>query len=380
LLGAIAGTSASVSGLLPNTVYNWYVVPNNGSDAIGCNVNNTITTLAEPNCVPNNACANATAIGTAGNGGTVNSTTVGASISRIAEICGGATGIADDDVWFRFTTDANGGDVTIALTAAAASLDAVIQVYSGTCGALVNIGCADATGDGGNETVTLNGLAAGTQYLFRVYGWDGFVAATPTSGSFTLTTSGTGLDGSVVLPVTLTSFDAKIQDQDAVISWKVQSELNNKGFEIQRSADGRNFTGIGFVNSRGNTNSERSYSFTDPRVVAGVYHYYRLKQIDLDDRFTHSSIARVRLSAPGTPSMSVFPNPAQHILQVTFDRVSSVNTTVQVIDIRGRSIQQQQMPGGANKTSINVERLPAGVYFVRISTADHTEQVRFVKD
>ena len=87
LLGTLAGTSASVSNLLPTTSYNWYVVPTNGADAVGCAVPLTFTTDVEPACVANNSCATGTLIGTTGNAGTVNSTTTGASISRAGEAC-----------------------------------------------------------------------------------------------------------------------------------------------------------------------------------------------------------------------------------------------------------------------------------------------------
>src|ERR1700752_4638531 len=76
-------------------------------------------------------------------------------------------GNANDDAWYKFTATA-GASYSISVKGSAA-YDAVFQVYSGSCGALVSMaGCIDSYANGGTESVSLSGLTAGTYYL-RIY-------------------------------------------------------------------------------------------------------------------------------------------------------------------------------------------------------------------
>ena len=379
LLGTVTTATANVFNLLPNTVYNWYVVPTNGSDAAGCNTPLTFTTGPEPACsVPNNSCSSATAIGAPGNPGTVNSTTTGSTISQAGELCAGFTGIADDDVWFSFTTDNDGGDVTIALTNAAAALDAVIQVYSGTCGSLVNIGCADAGASGGlNETAVVTGLAANTTYYVRVYGYGAFSATVPTSGTFTLTTSGNGVTG--IVATQLLNPRATVQNANALISWQTAQEQNNKGFEILKSFDGNNFTGIGFVNSAGNSSAITNYSFTDVKPRTGIMIYYRVKQIDNNGISKVSTIVSAKIGKEGTATAFVYPNPAKSVVNVTFNDPLSSTTTISITDARGQLLLSFKANRGDVSVPVNISKLSNGIYFINILNNERTERLQLVK-
>ncbi|MBV6404352.1 MAG: hypothetical protein IT228_08135 [Flavobacteriales bacterium] len=84
-----------------------------------------------------------------------------------AQTCNGATGDPNDDVWFSFV--ATGADHTITMDADGNGLDAVIELYGGDCTAPTFIACADATLNGGTETLVANGLSQGETYWFRVF-------------------------------------------------------------------------------------------------------------------------------------------------------------------------------------------------------------------
>ncbi len=99
---------------------------------------------------------------------------ISATDSGIAhETCDGFTGgTANDDVWFSFV--AGGTDAEITLTD---PFDGVMQLYSGSCGSLVNIACAD---DGVEPTVDATGLLnPGDTYYFRVYNYSSTATSTP---------------------------------------------------------------------------------------------------------------------------------------------------------------------------------------------------------
>jgi hypothetical protein len=93
---------------------------------------------------------------------------------------------------------------------------------------------------------------------------------------FSFTTSG-------VLPVIYTSLDAKNVGIQNIITWSTGVEINNDYFEIERSHDGNTFSSIG----RLSVSTTQNYAYTDRSPILG-HNFYRLKQVDLDGRYTHS--------------------------------------------------------------------------------------------
>lgn len=75
-------------------------------------------------------------------------------------------GTADDDVWFKFTATA--ANETIDVTADATT-DAVVELFSGSCGSLNPLSCSDQTGNGQTESLNSPVLTVGQTYYFRVY-------------------------------------------------------------------------------------------------------------------------------------------------------------------------------------------------------------------
>lgn len=124
------------------------------------------------NIIPlNNECATATSL-------TVNPTssclvsTSGTTIGATQSIAG-CTGTADDDVWYSFTATATMHIVTVTPNTLN---DAVLQVYSGSCGSLTSLACIDATLGSAIETTTLTSLTIGTTYFVRVYSFGSSIA------------------------------------------------------------------------------------------------------------------------------------------------------------------------------------------------------------
>ena len=101
--------------------------------------------------------------------------------------------------------------------------------------------------------------------------------------------------GNVVLPVGLTDFSATAHDQKSILEWHTAQEQNNRGFYVERSPDGTNWTVIGFVAGAGNSNTPKAYSFTDVAPAKGN-NFYRLRQEDIDNRQKFSAIAKVSFS------------------------------------------------------------------------------------
>lgn len=85
--------------------------------------------------------------------------------------CSGG-GNADDDVWYSFVANSTNMTITVDPTT---GYDAVIQLFSGSCGSLTSIQCEDVNGPNGDEVLNNQSLTIGNTYFLRVYhygaGW-----------------------------------------------------------------------------------------------------------------------------------------------------------------------------------------------------------------
>jgi hypothetical protein len=162
------------------------------------------------------------------------------------------------------------------------------------------------------------------------------------------------------LPVTLLSFQAqKINATMAKLTWQTATELNNKGFEVQRSFDGSYFVNVGFVNGTGNSDVLKEYSTTDiPGKTGRVY--YRLKQVDFDEHSKLSQIVSVVFDKQGI--IKVYPNPAQN--QITIEGVDQYSR-VQLLDAAGKLVKEQ-LNNGQYLLNMSLDGLKNGMYLLRL--------------
>ncbi len=184
------------------------------------------------------------------------------------------------------------------------------------------------------------------------------------------------------LPVTLTSFYG-VNTKDAnVLYWETATEINNAGFNVERSIDGVSFGSIGFVASK-TGNSAASYQFTDAKPFDGKS-YYRLKQVDKDGKTSYSSIVELTKANTATVvTASVYPNPVSDKLNVVVNAVAAQAATLVINDIYGRSIniKATSLKAGINKFDFDVKVLPAGNYVISVILADGNKSAasKFVK-
>jgi len=113
-----------------------------------------------------------------------------------------------------------------------------------------------------------------------------------------------------VLPVKLINFEGRLNAAGlAELHWKTAEEVNNLGFEIQKSLDGKKWELLGWVDGAGDSKMEKSYQFVDQDFVTTSY--YRLRQVDLEDSYTYSKIVCVIPEKESLDRFYVYPNPSR---------------------------------------------------------------------
>ncbi len=170
------------------------------------------------------------------------------------------------------------------------------------------------------------------------------------------------------LPITLLNFDGTLRNQEAILNWSTANEINNRGFEVQKSIDGQNFTSIGFMIGAGNSSNVNIYHFSDLKVVSGS-NFYRLKQVDFDGKFIYSKIITITFNAK--PSIQLFPNPAKNYVLINLKGIATGNYVIRLIDVDGKilSANTYAISAGMQPVNIPLNNYSSGIYFVEVRDA-----------
>lgn len=180
-----------------------------------------------------------------------------------------------------------------------------------------------------------------------------------------------------VLPVELISFSSTVGKNTIEVNWATASEINNDYFEVQKSADGINYSRIAKVEGHGNSTRLLTYSFTDKSPLGGI-NYYRLKQVDFDGSFELSKITSSFFDAPNG-SMNIFPNPANNYININLDnRFINTKTDIYIFNLNGELINQPiELLTPTSQINLSLE-LTDGAYILRLSNALFTENMKLI--
>ncbi len=177
------------------------------------------------------------------------------------------------------------------------------------------------------------------------------------------------------LPVELTSFSASTSTNGVTLLWNTASEINNHGFEVERSYDGNTFSNVGFVNGAGTSTETHNYTFTDKldNNVNGVL-YYRLKQVDLNGQCNYSQILTVKFDIPMQYSLAQnYPNPFNPVTTIKYTVPQNGQVSIKLYDITGREVEtlvNEVKSVGSYELKVNAQNLASGVYFYRMTAKD----------
>lgn len=190
----------------------------------------------------------------------------------------------------------------------------------------------------------------------------------------------TGCEESPPLPIEWLSFDAKpIDNQYIQLTWKTLSTSPNHYFEVERSADGKNFRKIMRVESKSHTHEVQEYQTKDSEPHTGIS-YYRLGQVDKNGQTTYSTIRAVSIYTGHEFSATVYPQPAQDVAQVKVLSTPSFKADLFILNHQGQILNSRMVhiQEGHTEILIDVSGLTNGLYWLKIAGSQLTKTYRMV--
>ncbi len=185
-----------------------------------------------------------------------------------------------------------------------------------------------------------------------------------------------------ITPVELTSFSGRWDGKNVTLQWRTATEINNKGFEIERMpADNYSpahpvWEKMGFTGGHGTTTEPQSYSFIDKNIISGSY-FYRLKQIDYDGTYGYSNTVSINTGTELTFTLEQnYPNPFNPSTNIEYKIPNSEFVQIKIYDILGKEVEtivNEIKSAGTYDITWNAENLPGGVYFYKLKTGSYEQ-------
>ncbi len=200
------------------------------------------------------------------------------------------------------------------------------------------------------------------------------------------------------LPIELSQFTARAENEHVVLEWTTESEVNNIGFNLYRSETSN--SDYKKINSKMipgaiNASEPNNYSFVDNIIETNNRYYYKLQDVagDLETEMHGPYSVEVKKSAAvadGYKLYDCYPNPFNPTTNIVFDVKEATRVNINIYDINGTLIRQmthKKYSAGRHQVTWNGRdennaHVSAGIYFTVMQTANgftQSSKMVFVK-
>jgi hypothetical protein len=181
-------------------------------------------------------------------------------------------------------------------------------------------------------------------------------------------------------PVTWLYFRGKAIGETVFLEWATTNEVNNKAYQVERSANGRSFEPIHTQIAKAKDGADAVYSFTDISPLQ-TNSFYRLKQVDNDGRFTYSTTIVIDVVSKGKNAFTISPNPVQSVVKLTIHSKAKQPATISISDVSGKVVYTRTVTieKGNQVFSLNDTHLTTGLYLTTISFENSKVTTRLIK-
>ncbi len=174
------------------------------------------------------------------------------------------------------------------------------------------------------------------------------------------------------LPIKLMSFNGRLLSGQTLLNWQVANETGITKYDVEKSADGKNFAKLGTVIAKGGNAATFNYDLIDPAPFKGNT-FYRLRVYENSGKTSLSNMIRVELN--GALTLSVYPNPVTDKVVIDFDCTEAKSMTFNLLDAQGKLVQvkQVQANAGMNRVEWNLSALAAATYYLQLTGINDTQ-------
>ncbi len=180
-----------------------------------------------------------------------------------------------------------------------------------------------------------------------------------------------------VLPVSFTSVKATVQNKQIAVEWRVENQINIREYQVEKSADDRNFIKVATEALTGINAQTVSYGWVDVNPAIAV-NYYRIKSVDADGTFKYSNVVKASIGKINA-TILVIPNIITgNTMNLQFTDQVKGKYRVRMLNNTGQLVYSSQKAhdGGNDVQSFNLpSSIPTGAYQVEIVGPDHTTQI-----
>lgn len=334
---------------------------------------------------PSGRCKCGTAGGSLGAGGITNSLTVEVDTYLNTEdrddgmtgvLCSGGPEPDHLDIWLNGVVNPEYGSSCVTdggerVVASAVRLMSGANIYNIENGANHVLRIA---WNAGTTTLTASVWDSGvtTMYGTISYSFNPITVFGTNTPYFGFTASTGGLNNlqtfclpSILLPVEIVSFNALCESNRVKIEWTSISENQNAYYQLDRSFDGITYESFAVITGEMSSNQLKTYTVHDVDAI-GKPVFYRLMQTDINGETRMVGDPLFVECEGNLETASLFPNPANELVQIQFNSSSLKEKKVNIYDISGKQLFTLVLPSETKATSIPLAELPQGVYFLII--------------
>lgn len=184
--------------------------------------------------------------------------------------------------------------------------------------------------------------------------------------------------GNSALPLSLLDFRGAWDQNNVKLQWFTTNETSTREFIVQNSSDGIHFYNTGTLKAA-STTGKNSYQFIHTNPSEGIQ-FYRLKMMDIDGQYTFSKVIRIN-SKDKNVVLKIYPNPVTENLHLKIVSAQAERTLLSITDASGKLVYQKSLSVNAGTTlySVDVEKLPAGAYYLKININGKLNLVSFIR-
>jgi Secretion system C-terminal sorting domain len=180
-----------------------------------------------------------------------------------------------------------------------------------------------------------------------------------------------------IVPIACSFFDASLKNDQVAVNWTASCTNTQSYFEVEKSADGRNFSPISkTAAAQGN----QQYVYTDLKPTRGNS-YYRLRMVDIDGKSYYTNVARVNYRSQSLAINNIYPSLASTQVIVQINSNSNQTTALHILDMNGRIVKTMPLKllAGDQALPVDISALLPGAYTVRLQTGSETVTARFIR-